>query len=122
MRPVDDKIRENIIAAKKRNEKRETIALWLGVSKSTVDKVWKRFKDTGSFSPTPYTGRKSAISTETDEKIRETIKANPSITLEELIDALSLPLTPSGLFRKLKRMGLSYKKRLSIHQIVNGLM
>ena len=110
MRPIDNKTRENIISAKQRNEKRETISLWLGISISTVDKVWRRFKVTGSFLPTPYTGKKSIIDTETDARIRNTIKETPDITLEELIYKLSLPLTISGLFRKLGRMGLSYKK------------
>ena len=122
MRPIDNKTRENIIFAKQRNEKRETISLWLGISISTVDKVWKRFKETGSFLPTPYTGRKSNIDANTDNQIREMIKRTPDITLEELIYELSLPLTVSGLFRKLDRMGLSYKKRRSIHQTGNALM
>ena len=113
MRPTDNKTRENIIKAKQRKEKRETIALWLDVSVSTVDKVWRLFQEKGSFLPTPYTGRKSSIDIETDEKIRATIKENPDITLEELIEELSLPLTPSGLCRKLDRMGLSFKKRRS---------
>ena len=120
MRPVDEKTRANIIAAKQRNERRETIALWLGVSISTIDKVWRRFKETGSFMPTPYIGRKSNIDAATNEKLREIINKYPDLTLEELIDELSLPLTISGLFRKLDRMGLSYKKRRSIHQTGNA--
>jgi transposase len=116
MRATDNKTRENIIKAKQRNEKRETIAFWLNVSVSTVDKVWKRFKETGLFLPTPYTGRKDSIDAETDEKIRDAIKAKSDITLEELIEKLSLSLTPSGLSRKLDRMDLSYKKRRFSHQ------
>ena len=116
MKPVDNKVRKSIIKAKERKEKRETIALWLDISISTVDKVWKRYKETGTYLAIPYTGRKSKISDETDEKIRAIIKEYPDITLIELIDELSLPLTPSGLCRKLNKMGLSYKKRHSIPQ------
>jgi transposase len=119
---IDNKTRENIISAKQRNEKREIISLWLGISISTIDKVWKRFKETGSFLPTPYTGRKSNIGTETDERIRNTIKEIPDITLVELIEELSLPLSISGLYRKLNRMGLSYKKRQFTLQTGNALM
>jgi len=111
MRPTEEKTRENIIAAKQRKEKRGTIATWLGISISTVDKIWRRYNETGSFTATPYIGRKSSIDAETDDKIRMTINENPDLTLEELIDELSLPLTPSGLHRKLDRMGLSYKKK-----------
>ena len=116
MRPTDNKTRENIILAKQRNEKRETIAFWMNVSVSNVDKVWKRFIDTGSYDPTPYTGRKSSIDALTDENIRAVINETPDITLEELISKLSLPLTVSGLCRKLDRMGFSFKKRQLIRQ------
>ena len=116
MKPTDNKTRENIILAKQRNEKRETIAFWLNVSVSTVDKVWRRFIDTGSYAPTPYTGRKSSIDALTDENICAAINETPDITLEELIGKLSLPLTTSGLCRKLDRMGFSFKKRQLIRQ------
>ena len=122
MRPTDNKTRENIILAKQRKEKREAIAFWMNVSVSTVDKVWRRFKETGSYTPTPYTGRKSSIDALTDEKIRTTIEENPDITLDELIDELALPLTPSGLCRKLDRMGYSFKKRQLIRQNKTGPM
>ena len=111
MRPTENKTRENIVAAKQRNEKRETIAFWFGVSVSTVDKIWQRFKNTGSSFPTPYTGRKSSIDGEMDLKIRQVIEETPDITLEEIIDELSLPLTASGLCRRLDKMDLSYKKK-----------
>jgi len=116
MRATDNKTRENIILAKQRNEKRETIAFWMNVSVSTVDKVWRRFVDTGSYMPTPYTGRKSSTDALMDEKICAVINENPDITLEELINKLSLPLTISGLCRKLDRMGFSFKKRQLIRQ------
>ena len=111
MKPTDDKTRENIILAKQRGEKREKIAYWLNVSISTIDKVWRRFKDTGSYSAIPYQGRKSDITKEMDYKIRATIREIPDITLEKLIEKLSLALTVSGLSRKLDKMGISYKKR-----------
>lgn len=113
MRPTDDKTRENIILAKKRGEKREKIAYWLNVSISTIDKIWRRFKDTGSYSAIPYQGRKSDISKEMDDKIRAEISEIPDITLEKLIEKLSLTLTVSGLSRRLHKMGISYKKRHS---------
>ena len=111
MKPTDDKTRENIILAKQRGEKREKIAYWINVSISTIDKIWRRFKETGSYSAIPYQGRKSEIDKETDDKIRTTIREIPDITLEKLIEKLALPLTVSGLSRKLDRMGISYKKR-----------
>ena len=111
MKPTDDKTRENIVKAKQRGEKRETIAQWLNVSLSTIDKVWKLFTTTGSYFPKPYLGRKSIIDEATERRILDKIKEKPGITLEELRDKLSIPLTISGLHRKLKRMGVPYKKK-----------
>jgi len=39
MRATDDKTRENIVLAMQRKEKRNTIAMWLNVSLSTIDKA-----------------------------------------------------------------------------------
>ena len=111
MRPSGYDIRNRIIAAKLRGEKREAIALWLGVSISTVDKVWKLFLTTGSVLPKPYKGRTSMFDEETEKKLIEAIKNSPDATLQELIDELSLPITVSGLWRKLDKMRLSFKKK-----------
>ena len=110
MRPIENQTRRNIIEAKERGESREDIAKWLGVSKSAIDRIWRRYKEEGTYLPIPYTGRKSSTSEETDEKIRAAVRDSPDKTLDELIDELSLNLTPSGLHRKLARMGLRYKK------------
>ena len=113
MKPTDEKTRENIVLAKQRNEKRQTIALWLNVSISTVDKVWRRYRETGSYLAIPYTGRKSDITAEQDDLVRAKIKETPDITLERINEELKLGLTVSGLWRRMDKMGLSYKKRHS---------
>ena len=113
MKPTAKQLRENIIIAKQRGEKGATIAFWFNISLSTVDKIWRRFKETGSVSATPYTGRKSSIGEDQEEQIKEVINKNPDITLAELIEELSLPITVSALCRKLQKMGLTYKKRPS---------
>ena len=110
MKPIDKKTRENIVSAMIRGEKRETIALWLGVSISTVDKIWRLYKDTNDILPKPYRGSVSRINAQTEQAILEAIKINHDATLEELIDDLSLPLTKSGLWRWIDRKGITFKK------------
>jgi len=110
MKPIDNQTRQNIIDAKVRGESRNDIEKWLNISKSAIDRIWRRYKEKGTFLPIPYTGRQSSTNKETDDKIREAIRNNPDKTLQELVDELSLNLTPSGLYRKLDRMGLTYKK------------
>jgi len=111
MKPISNDKRENIIAAKQRKESVEQIKKWLNVSSSTISRVWNKFLKTGSYEAIPYTGRKSDITPQKDEEIKSTIKEKPDITAEELIEKLSLNLTTSGLYRRLSKMGLSFKKR-----------
>jgi transposase len=112
MRPISNEKRELIIEAKQRGEKEETIASWLKVSKRSVATIWKLFKDTGNFQPAKYTGRKSRLNGEKINKILSTVNENPDITLNELIERLSLPIKKSRLSKLLIKLGFSYKKRL----------
>ena len=114
MQPISKDMRAAIIAAKERNEPVAQIKKWLNVSDSTISRIWNRFLKTGCYLPTPYTGRKSDITPEMDNQIKEKITETPDITLEELIEALEINLTISGLSRRLAKMGLTYKKRRSI--------
>ncbi|MDR1993830.1 MAG: hypothetical protein LBQ98_10160 [Nitrososphaerota archaeon] len=122
MRATDDKTRENIVLAMQRKEKRNTIAMWLNISISTIDKVWHKFKKTGAYLPIPYTGRKSTLTNKQEEQIRTKIKQTPDITIIELIDELSLDMTESGLSRHLKKMDLTFKKRRSMQTAKNEQM
>jgi len=111
MRPVSNDKRTDIVAAKKRGESVEKIKKWLHVSDSTISRIWNTFKKTGAYTPKPYTGRKSHIPPEADQRIRALLAKKPDITLEALIEEQALPLTVSGLSRRLAKMDLSYKKR-----------
>jgi transposase len=113
MKAISVEKRELIIGAKQRGEKEEEIAIWLKVSKRSVGTIWKRFKDTGVYQPVKCTGRKSCLSDEKIDEIRSAIKESPDITLNELIERLSLPIKKSQLSKLLIRLGFSYKKNSS---------
>ena len=121
MKPVSNEKRADIMAAKQRGESVITIKKWFNVSDSTISRIWNRYKKTGTYLPIPYRGRRSDISAETDARIRARITESADITLEELIETLSLNLTISGLSRRLSKMDLSYKKRRSIPADKTGL-
>jgi len=114
LKPISNDKRASIIAAKQRKEPVEQIKRWLNVSDSTISRIWNKFVKMGSYEAMPYTGRKSDISPEKDAEIKAKINVTPDITAENLIAELSLEITTSGLYRHLDKMGLSYKKRLSI--------
>lgn len=122
MKLISSEIRELIIEAKQRGEKEEVIAIWLKISKRSVGTIWKRFKDTGGVQPIKSTGRKSLLSNEKIDEIRSAIKESPDITLNELIERLSLPIKKSQLSKLLIRLGFSYKKRLFIQKNSLGTM
>ena len=111
MKPTSQEKREQIISAKQRCEKTENIILWVKVSKITIDKVWRRYRETGSGEAKPYKGSTSRITAEIEHQIRSEIDKNNDITLEELIEELELPIKKSQLSRLLNSWGISYKKR-----------
>ena len=111
MKPISNEKRELIIAAKKRGEKEEDISKWLKISVSSVSRIWILYKRTESIQPKKRPGRKSSIDDAKLEQIRNTIKQQPDLTLEELIDKLELPIKKSRLAVILTQMNLSFKKR-----------
>jgi len=111
VQPISNDKRESIIEAKKRKEPVTAIIKWFNVSASSISRMWNKYLKTGEYSAIPYAGRKSDITEEKDNEIRAYISKNNDATLEEMIEALSLNLTVSGLSRHLDKMGLSYKKR-----------
>jgi transposase len=111
MRPISDEKRKLIVSAKKRKETNKGIALWLEVDESSVKRVWRLHKATGCIKPKKPPGRKPLITPAQIEQIKETVKNQPDITLEELIETLKLPIKKSRLSVILIEMGLSFKKR-----------
>jgi len=122
MRPISEDKRVDIIAAKQRNEPVAQIKKWFNISERTISRIWNKYQKTGTYNPTPYTGRKSKLTKEQDQQIKDTITNTPDITLLELNDKLSLNLTEGGLSFHLKKMGLTFKKRRSMQTAKNEQM
>ena len=111
MRPVSNDKRKNIIEAKERGETTNDIIKWLDVSKSTINNIYKKYRDTGDYEPIAYTGRKPTFTEEINNEIIKAVTNKPDITLEELIDKLDLEVGISGLSRHMKKINLTLKKR-----------
>ena len=114
MRPISNDIRKNIIEAKERNESISNIIKWFKISKDTIYRIWRKYKETGSYEAKPFPGKQSTFSEEINIKITKKIKEQPDITQEELIEAFSLNVTQAGLSKHLKKLGYTLKKRLSL--------
>ena len=120
MRAITCEKRELLIAAKKRGENEGDISKWLGISVRSVSRIWKLYNDTESVQPTKRLGRKSSTDGAKLEELREAVRKQPDLTLEELIDKLGLPIKKSRLAVVLRRMGFSYKKNVIFKGAVKG--
>ena len=116
MRPISNEDRARIVKHKANGESEKSIAKWLLVGVSTVYQILALHKNTGSIFPKPYKGNNRKITPEQDVQIRALFKKNCDITINEMIEELGLNVTESGLSKHLKKMGLTYKKRLSIQK------
>jgi len=115
MLPITNRERETIVFHKKNNEKNENISKWVRVSISSITRIWKLYKTTGSCDPKPQnSGRKPMVTPLQMGMVIEKIKEQPDIILRDLIDYFSLPISESALCRRLLSMGFTLKKRRSI--------
>jgi transposase len=117
MKPYSDDLRLRIIEtiqAKKFSQ--ALIAERFSVSKSFVEKLWQRFRATGSYqAKTEYT-RGPARALKNDEAvIRELVAKQPDATLEELCEAVARAtnkprVTTATMCVELQRLKLPLKK------------
>ncbi len=116
-RPISNEKRADIIKHMQAGKNKETIAKWLFVCVRTVTRVWNKFTVSGSYEPNPQnSGRKPLVSDETMNQIVSKIKEIPDITLHEIIEEFSLPISESALCKRLISLGYSFKKRQHIRR------
>lgn len=85
MRPYSNDLRRRTIEAIQKNEQSQAeIAERFTVSVSFVEKVWQRFRATGSYEAKPHAGGRERSLKGYEELIRAEVKAQTDITLEEL--------------------------------------
>ena len=110
--PLSLDLRKRIIAAKLRGDTEARISADKSVHTSTITKLWAHYRATGSYFPRPNpSGRKPALSCEQLDQVRAAIEELPDITLQELKDKFSLPVSLSALSKTIiNKLGLSYKK------------
>lgn len=80
------------------------------VTDRVIFKLLERRRETGSIAPLKgKVGRKRKLELKRDEII-QAVNNNSSLTLQELISELDLPVSVSTLWKSLKRWGISLKK------------
>jgi transposase len=116
MKPISNEKRELIVDAKERGETEKNIAKWLKISERSVTAIWRLYRETGNYFPTPYPGRKPILTAEKWDEVIALVRKEPDKTLEEIIEELSLPIRKSRLSLLLIEAGYSFKKRQFIPQ------
>lgn len=110
--PISNEKRADLIKHIEAGASKKQVSEWLFIHERTVSRVWNKFKETGSYEPeAKNSGRKPLISEIQMEHVLERIKEQPDITLQELIDEFNLPFSQSALSKRLRKLGLTFKKR-----------
>jgi transposase len=114
-KPISNEKRDTIVKHMQAGESKQDIAKWLLICERTVTRVYNKYLQTGTYKPEPLNcGRKPKVTNQTMQAIVEKIKQQPDITLNELIEAFDLKISQAALCKRLKKLGLTFKKRHSI--------
>ena len=117
MKPISNDLRRRIIEVIQENkESQPEIAERFSVALSTVEKLWHRFRITGSYEPLPHAGGRKRLLEADEELIRAEVAAQPDITLAELSATVALQkdqprVSLSTISEELRRLELPRKKR-----------
>jgi transposase len=117
-RPLSLDLRERIVRAVEGGLSRRAAAERFEVSESCAIKLVQRWERTGSVAPAAMGGTKSFALKEHEALVRDLIKAQPDITLDELkarLAAAAITVGRSSIQRFLKALGLTRKKRPFTH-------
>lgn len=117
MKPYSQDLRERAIAAFEAGKTQAEVAAQFQIHKSTLEKWWYRWRDTGScVALPPASGPKRTLQA-AEKFIREAVKKQPDLTLQELCErvqeAKGLVVSRSMMCRELKLLKLPRKKSRS---------
>ena len=117
MRPYSQDLREKIIRALEADHTQEEAADRFSVSLSFVEKLWRRWRTSGSCAALPHAGGRRRALREHEAAIRKQVTEQPDVTLSELCDRLASAGAPSvslaTMCAELARLDLPRKKSRS---------
>lgn len=112
---LHNEARKLLIKAWEKTHNAKEVAECFGVNTSTVYRLEKRIRETGTVETrVSQRGRKSALSQTNLQNIDQMIQAQPDITIHEIREGLQLPVSDETVRRAVVKMGYVYKKK-SLH-------
>ena len=117
MKPYSQDLRERAIAALEAGTTQAEVAVQFDIHKSTLEKWWYRWRDTGSCAALPaHSGPKRKLQA-AESILRAEVKKQPDVTLAELCERVQeskgLRVSQSMLCRELQILDLPRKKSRS---------
>ena len=112
---LHDETRKLLIEAWNKTHNAKEIAECFSVNTSTVYRLEKQMRETGSVkTKTSQRGRKHALTPEDIHNIDRMVQQEPDITIDEIIDKLGLHVCNEAVRKAVIKLGYSYKKK-SLH-------
>ena len=119
MKPYSQDLREKVIwAVEAGDETQSEIAEQFGVSLSFVEKLWRRWRKTGSCAPQPHAGGWRRVLKEKQAWIKQEVARQADVTIAELCERLEqvsgIKASLSMMCRELQELDLPRKKSRSM--------
>ena len=119
MRAYSEDLRERIVEAlEAQDESQVEIAARFAVSLSFVEKLWQRWRTSGSCAAQPHAGGRQRSLRGAEAFIRAALAHNPDLTLAALCARVAQaghrPVSTKTMCLELKRLKLPLKKRRSM--------
>jgi transposase len=109
---MDLRVWNALVQRKENGETVEDIAKRFEVSQQWIYKLQRRFADEKTLEPKPHGGgRPLKVSGELEERLCDKLLEQPDASLAELRDHLSISGSIMVIFRALKRLGITRKKK-----------
>jgi transposase len=114
--PLSSDLRKRIVLAYEYGDKtRDEVAEQFEVGRASVNRLVRRYRESGSVEPSPHGGGKPRKMTSRGEKVlRALVEERPDATISEfvrlMVERARLTLSTSTMSRELARLGLSRKK------------
>ncbi len=113
MKSLSEDLRQRIVKACEGGEGCASVAARFVLNVRTVQKLWKRYRETGSMLALPRGGYRRSRIAKMEGTLRVWIKAQPDLTLAEMCERLAaqgIGIKPPALWHQLNKWGLSFKK------------
>jgi len=113
MKSLSEDIRLRVVTACKRGESCASVAARFVVNVRTVEKLWKRYRETGSIMALPRGGYRRSRIAGMEDTLRAWIKAEPDLTLSGMCERLAehgIAIKVPALWHQLNKWNLTFKK------------